>query len=214
MSEPNQPLPSISLAMGEDQHSLRRLQRAFRDAQKAGRPFDRLQARFEQLLQKSIERRERRAAWQPRLEWDEDLPVAARRSEVAEIIRQHQAIVLCGETGSGKSTQLPKILSDMGRGIGGIIGHTQPRRIAARSVAARVAEELNARLGHEVGFRIRFTDSSGPNTRIRLMTDGILLAETQSDPWLSQYDTIIVDEAHERSLNIDFLLGYLRRLLP
>ena len=200
--------------MGEDQHSLRRLQRAFRDAQKAGRPFDRLQARFEQLLQKSIERRERRAAWQPRLEWDEDLPVAARRSEVAEIIRQHQAIVLCGETGSGKSTQLPKILSDMGRGIGGIIGHTQPRRIAARSVAARVAEELNARLGHEVGFRIRFTDSSGPNTRIRLMTDGILLAETQSDPWLSQYDTIIVDEAHERSLNIDFLLGYLRRLLP
>lgn len=214
MSEQHQPEPSITQAMGEDQHSLRRLQRALREAQKAGRPYDRLQSRFQQLLQKSIERRERRAAWRPRLDWDADLPVASRRSEVAETIRQHQAIVLCGETGSGKSTQLPKILTDMGRGISGIIGHTQPRRIAARSVAARVAEELDARLGQEVGFRIRFTDSSGPNTRIRLMTDGILLAETQSDPWLSQYDTIIVDEAHERSLNIDFLLGYLRRLLP
>ena len=214
MLEPNQPQPSIALAMGEDQHSLRRLQRAVRDAQRAGRPHDRLQSRFDQLLQKSVERRERRAAWQPRLDWDEELPVAARRNEVSETIRQHQVIVLCGETGSGKSTQLPKILTDMGRGISGIIGHTQPRRIAARSVAARVAEELNARLGQEVGFRIRFTDSSGPNTRIRLMTDGILLAETQGDPWLSQYDTIIVDEAHERSLNIDFLLGYLKRLLP
>ena len=122
--------------------------------------------------------------------------------------------MLCGETGSGKSTQLPKILIEMGRGLSGVIGHTQPRRIAARSVAARLSEEMNCRLGQEVGFRIRFTDSSGPNTRVRLMTDGILLAETQTDRFLDQYDTIIVDEAHERSLNIDFLLGYLKRLLP
>jgi ATP-dependent helicase HrpA len=214
MSAQNQPEHSIALAMSEDQHNLRRMLRSVRESERSGRPHDRLRSRFEELLHKSMERRQRRAAWQPRLDWDPELPVAARRQEVADVIRGHQVIVLCGETGSGKSTQLPKILTEMGRGIGGIIGHTQPRRIAARSVAARVAEELGAKLGQEVGFRIRFTDSSGPNTRIRLMTDGILLAETQGDPWLSQYDTIIVDEAHERSLNIDFLLGYLKRLLP
>jgi ATP-dependent helicase HrpA len=214
MSEQHQPEHLIALAMSEDQHNLRRLLRSVRESERSGRPHDRLRSRFEELLHKSLERRQRRAAWKPRLEWDPELPVAARRDEVADVIRGNQVIVLCGETGSGKSTQLPKILTDMGRGISGIIGHTQPRRIAARSVAARVAEELGARLGQEVGFRIRFTDSSGPNTRIRLMTDGILLAETQGDPWLSQYDTIIVDEAHERSLNIDFLLGYLKRLLP
>ncbi|MFM7055677.1 MAG: ATP-dependent RNA helicase HrpA [Planctomycetota bacterium] len=214
MSAQNQPEHSIALAMSEDQHNLRRMLRSVREAERSGRPNDRLRSRFEEQLCRSMERRQRRAAWQPRLDWDPELPVAARREEVAEVIRGHQVIVLCGETGSGKSTQLPKILTDMGRGIGGIIGHTQPRRIAARSVAVRVAEELGARLGQQVGFRIRFTDSSGPDTRIRLMTDGILLAETQGDPWLSQYDTIIVDEAHERSLNIDFLLGYLRRLLP
>ncbi|MEI6541223.1 MAG: ATP-dependent RNA helicase HrpA, partial [Planctomycetota bacterium] len=166
------------------------------------------------LLQKSLQRRAQRAVWQPRLLWDEDLPVVARKQEIIDTIREHQVIVLCGETGSGKSTQLPKILIEMGRGLSGVIGHTQPRRIAARSVAARLAEEMNCRLGQEVGFRIRFTDSSGPNTRVRLMTDGILLAETQTDHFLDQYDTIIVDEAHERSLNIDFLLGYLKRLLP
>ena len=122
--------------------------------------------------------------------------------------------VVCGETGSGKSTQLPKIALDLGRGTGGVIGHTQPRRIAARSIANRLADELKCSLGQQVGYRIRFTDTSGPQTLIRLMTDGIMLAETQSDRFLEQYDTIIVDEAHERSLNIDFLLGYLRRLLP
>lgn len=214
MAEQNQPEHSIALAMSEDQHNLRRLLRSLREAERSGRPHDRLRSRFDELLRKSLERRQRRAAWQPRLEWDPELPVAARRDEVADVIQRNQVIVLCGETGSGKSTQLPKILTSMGRGISGVIGHTQPRRIAARSVAARIAEELGARLGQEVGFRIRFTDSSGPSTRIRLMTDGILLAETQGDPWLSQYDTIIVDEAHERSLNIDFLLGYLKRLLP
>ena len=205
---------SISLAMQADQFSLRKMLRAVKDSEKSGKPFDRTLDKLQGLLQKSLQRREQRAVWQPRLDWDEELPVVARKQEIIDTIRDHQVIVLCGETGSGKSTQLPKILIAMGRGLSGVIGHTQPRRIAARSVAARLAEEMNCRLGQEVGFRIRFTDSSGPNTRVRLMTDGILLAETQTDHFLDQYDTIIVDEAHERSLNIDFLLGYLKRLLP
>ena len=205
---------SISLAMQADQFSLRKLLRTVKDSEKSGKPFDRTLDKLRGLLQKSLQRREQRAVWQPRLDWDEELPVVARKQEIIDAIRDHQVIVLCGETGSGKSTQLPKILIEMGRGLSGVIGHTQPRRIAARSVAARLAEEMNCRLGQEVGFRIRFTDSSGPNTRVRLMTDGILLAETQTDRFLDQYDTIIIDEAHERSLNIDFLLGYLKRLLP
>lgn len=199
--------------MQADQFSLRKMMRAVRDSEKAGKPFDRLLQKLTVLLEKSRQRRDERAAWQPRLEWDLELPVVARKQEIIDTIRDHQVVVLCGETGSGKSTQLPKILIEMGRGLTGVIGHTQPRRIAARSVAARLAEEMNCQLGKEVGFRIRFTDSSGPNTRVRLMTDGILLAETQTDRFLDQYDTIIVDEAHERSLNIDFLLGYLKRLL-
>jgi len=204
---------TISSTMHVDQFSLRKMLRAVKDAERAGKPFDRLLSKLQAQLQKSKQRREQRAVWQPRLDWDEELPVVARRQEIIDTIRDHQVIVLCGETGSGKSTQLPKILIEMGRGLEGVIGHTQPRRIAARSVAARLAEEMNGRLGQEIGFRIRFTDSSGPNTRVRLMTDGILLAETQTDRFLDQYDTIIVDEAHERSLNIDFLLGYLKRLL-
>ncbi len=205
---------AISTAMHGDQFSLRQMMRGIRSSEKAGRPFDRVLGKFRSVLERSVQRRQQREAWQPRLAWDPDLPVVARKQEIMDTIRDHQVIVLCGETGSGKSTQLPKILTEMGRGIFGVIGHTQPRRIAARSVATRLAEELGCRLGQEVGFRIRFTDSSGPNTRIRLMTDGILLAETQTDRFLDQYDTIIVDEAHERSLNIDFLLGYLKRLLP
>jgi len=204
---------SISLAMQADQFSLRKMMRAVKDSEKSGKPFDRLLDKLTTLLDRSKRRRDERAAWQPQLTWDLELPVVARKQEIMETIRDHQVIVLCGETGSGKSTQLPKILIEMGRGLTGVIGHTQPRRIAARSVAARLAEEMNCQLGKEVGFRIRFTDSSGPNTRVRLMTDGILLAETQTDRFLDQYDTIIVDEAHERSLNIDFLLGYLKRLL-
>ncbi|MDA1233094.1 MAG: ATP-dependent RNA helicase HrpA, partial [Planctomycetota bacterium] len=204
---------SISLAMRADQFSLRNMLRTVKESEKSGKPFDRLLEKLQGVLQKSLQRREQRAAWQPRLDWDQELPVVARKQEIIDTIRDHQVVVLCGETGSGKSTQLPKILIEMGRGLGGVIGHTQPRRIAARSVAARLAEEMNCKLGQEVGFRIRFTDSSGPNTRVRLMTDGILLAETQTDRFLDQYDTIIIDEAHERSLNIDFLLGYLKRLL-
>ncbi|MEB2332057.1 MAG: helicase-related protein, partial [Nitrosomonas sp.] len=151
--------------------------------------------------------------------YPEDLPVVARREEIARAIRQHQAIIICGETGSGKTTQLPKICLELGQGAGRqgtghLIGHTQPRRIAARTVAARIATELNSPLGKLVGYKVRFSDQTHPDTRIKLMTDGILLAETQQDPLLRAYQTIIIDEAHERSLNIDFLLGYLKQLLP
>lgn len=147
-----------------------------------------------------------------------DLPVSARREEIAEAIRTHQVTIVSGETGSGKTTQLPKICMQLGRGVTGMIGHTQPRRIAARSVAERIAEELGQTLGREagqvVGYQVRFTDEVGPTTLVKLMTDGILLAEIQADPLLRRYDTLIIDEAHERSLNIDFILGYLARLLP
>ena len=205
---------AISMAMNADQFSLKKMLRGVRQKVQAGQPFDQLLSRFQQQLQKSQQLRERRQAQLPRITWDEQLPVVERRADIATAIRDHQVIVVCGETGSGKSTQLPKIALELGRGIGGVIGHTQPRRIAARSIAARVSQELNCQLGQQVGYRIRFGDQSGPQTLIRLMTDGIMLAETQSDRFLDQYDTIIVDEAHERSLNIDFLLGYLKRLLP
>jgi len=147
-----------------------------------------------------------------------DLPVSARRDEIAQAISQHQVVIISGETGSGKTTQIPKICLQLGRGVGGMIGHTQPRRIAARSVAERIAAELGQKVGKEpgevVGYQVRFTDEVGPTTLVKLMTDGILLAEIQSDPMLRRYDTLIIDEAHERSLNIDFILGYLARLLP
>lgn len=147
-----------------------------------------------------------------------DLPVSARRHEIAAAIRDHQVVIVAGETGSGKTTQLPKICLELGRGIGAMIGHTQPRRLAARAVAERIADELGQKVGTEVGdvigYQVRFTDEVGPTTLVKLMTDGILLAEMGTDPLLSRYDTLIVDEAHERSLNIDFILGYLSRLLP
>jgi len=148
------------------------------------------------------------------LTYDDDLPIVQRRSEIADLIRHNQVIVVCGETGSGKSTQLPKICLEIGRGINGTIGHTQPRRIAARSIAARIAEELNTPLGHAVGYEVRFDRKVTNDSLVKLMTDGILLAESQSDKNFRQYDTLIIDEAHERSLNIDFLLGMMKRLLP
>jgi hypothetical protein len=153
----------------------------------------------------------------PPIEFPESLPVSARRDDIAAALRSHQAIVVCGETGSGKTTQLPKIALTIGRGRangGGLIGHTQPRRIAASSVARRIADELKTPLGEVVGYKVRFQDRLSAGASVKLMTDGILLAETQSDPLLRAYDTIIVDEAHERSLNIDFLLGHLRQILP
>ena len=146
--------------------------------------------------------------------FDPALPVNARKDDILQAIALHPVVIVCGETGSGKTTQLPKMLLESGRGAAGRIGHTQPRRIAARAVAARVAEELKVELGSLVGYKVRFQDKIGPGCRLKLMTDGILLAETQSDPELRQYDSIIIDEAHERSLNIDFLLGYLKKLLP
>jgi ATP-dependent helicase HrpA len=153
----------------------------------------------------------------PPITFPESLPVSSRREDIARALREHQVVIVCGETGSGKTTQLPKIVLELGRGRangGGLIGHTQPRRIAASSVAKRIAFELNSPLGEVVGYRVRFQDRFQPGASVKLMTDGILLAETQSDPLLKAYDTLIIDEAHERSLNIDFLLGYLRQILP
>ena len=143
-----------------------------------------------------------------------ELPVAALREELAQAIATHQIVIVCGETGSGKTTQLPKICLQLGRGVAGVIGHTQPRRVAARSVASRIAHELKTELGGTVGYKVRFNDKVTSDTCVKLMTDGILLAEIQSDPLLRAYDTLIMDEAHERSLNIDFLLGYFKQLLP
>jgi ATP-dependent helicase HrpA len=159
---------------------------------------------------------DRRRTLVPPLTYPDELPVSARRDDIAAAIRDHQVVVVAGETGSGKTTQLPKICLEIGRGVRGMVGHTQPRRIAARSVAERIAEEIGTGLGGEglVGFQVRFTDHTGPNTLVKLMTDGILLTELQHDRMLSRYDTVIIDEAHERSLNVDFLLGYLKQLLP
>src|SRR5512134_3811696 len=150
----------------------------------------------------------------PAITFPEELPVSGRREEIARAIESHPVVIVCGETGSGKTTQLPKICLAMGRGERGLIGHTQPRRIAASSIARRVAQELGTAPGAVVGYKVRFSDHTRPGASIKLMTDGILLAETQGDPLLKAYDTLIIDEAHERSLNIDFLLGYLRQLLP
>ena len=155
-----------------------------------------------------------RVAAVPRISYPEELPVSQRRQDILEVIRDNQVVIVAGETGSGKTTQLPKICLELGRGVRGVIGHTQPRRLAARTVAERVAEELNTELGKVVGYKVRFTDQVSDDTLVKLMTDGILLAEIQSDRLLTRYDTLIIDEAHERSLNIDFILGYLKQLLP
>jgi ATP-dependent helicase HrpA len=173
-------------------------------------PWDKLTAQIES----SHARVEQRRRVLPTVTFPAELPISEKRELIAETIAQHQVVVLAGETGSGKTTQLPKICLSIGRGVRGMIGHTQPRRIAARTVAMRIAEELQTPLGESVGYQVRFTDQASENTHIKLMTDGILLAEIQQDRFLSRYDTIIIDEAHERSLNIDFLLGYLKQLLP
>ncbi|MEM7405253.1 MAG: ATP-dependent RNA helicase HrpA [Pseudomonadota bacterium] len=199
-------LAGVDQAMVVDRHPLRRML--------AGRPDADTLVRAAQRLNGSQARYAARASSVPALKFDEQLPVSARRAELANVLDRHQVVVVCGETGSGKTTQLPKILLEIGRGRGGLIGHTQPRRIAARTVAARIAEELGSRVGDLVGYQVRFVDEAGPNALVKLMTDGVLLAELARDRYLNAYDTIIVDEAHERSLNIDFILGYLRRLLP
>ena len=169
-----------------------------------------LEERIEASLTKVALRRDK---W-PCIQYVDSLPVAARKSEIAQLILENQVIVLAGETGSGKTTQIPKICLELGFGAKGLIGHTQPRRIAARSVATRISEEIGEDLGNSIGYQVRFTDKSSPTSLVKLMTDGILLAEIQRDRFLNKYEVIIIDEAHERSLNIDFLLGYLRQLLP
>ena len=180
-----------------------------------GRPGDAAaREAFLARLQASVAERERRVAALPAARVDETLPIAAHADEIVGLIRAHQVVVIAGETGSGKTTQLPKLCLLAGRGAAGVVGCTQPRRIAARSVARRVAEELQVPLGGTVGFQVRFNDAVSEQTAVKFMTDGILLAEIQTDRWLSKYDTLIIDEAHERSLNIDFLLGYLKQLLP
>ena len=170
--------------------------------------------RIAAAVARSIDKRSARAARRPVIAYPPELPVAQRADEIATAIRDHQVVIVCGETGSGKTTQIPKICLAEGRGERGMIGHTQPRRIAARAVASRIAQELGTEIGALVGYKVRFTDHTRPEAFVKLMTDGILLAETQADRLLAAYDTIIVDEAHERSLNIDFLLGYLKQLLP
>lgn len=200
--------------MRADQPGLRRLFRKIRDAQRAGKPCDRNQQRFERELAASLDRSAKRAAALPTIQYPAELPISQKRDEIAAVIGAHQIVVVCGETGSGKSTQLPKILLELGCGVRGAIAHTQPRRIAARTLATRVAQELGVSLGQSIGYAVRFNDTTGPLTHVRYLTDGLLLAELGRDPELLNYDAIIIDEAHERSLNIDFLLGYLKRLLP
>jgi hypothetical protein len=155
-----------------------------------------------------------RRASVPPIHYDDTLPVHARREEIADAIRSHQVVIVSGATGSGKSTQLPKICLGIGRGIEGLIGHTQPRRIAAQALANRISAELGTTTGDLVGYQVRFVDRTSPRTLVKLMTDGLLLRELERDPLLRRYDTLIVDEAHERNLNVDFLLGVCQRILP
>ncbi|MDB5986518.1 MAG: hrpA, partial [Nevskia sp.] len=171
--------------------------------------------RFERDVQQALLAAENRLRLRPQtISYPAELPVVQAKDELIEVIRDNQIVVVCGETGSGKTTQLPKLCLELGRGTRGLIGHTQPRRLAARSVAQRIARELNGNVGELVGYETRFDRRVSERTLIKLMTDGILLAELQRDRELLGYDTIILDEAHERSLNIDFLLGWLKRLLP
>ncbi|MCL1143322.1 ATP-dependent RNA helicase HrpA [Shewanella gaetbuli] len=168
---------------------------------------------LEDLAIQSVAKVQQRLANRPTIQYPDDLPVSQKRDEIASAIANNQVVIVAGETGSGKTTQLPKICLDLGLGCRGLIGHTQPRRLAARSVATRIADEINSPLGDVVGFKVRFADAINENSYVKLMTDGILLAELTSDKYLNQYDTIIIDEAHERSLNIDFILGYLKQVL-
>src|ERR1700750_1153196 len=179
---------------------------------RSGRP-GRSRSHSERAAERVAARAARRAAMPP-ISYPAELPVSQRKDDIAEVIRDHQVVVIAGETGSGKTTQIPKICLELGRGVDGQIGHTQPRRLAARTVAERIAEELGSPLGEAVGYQVRFTDVSADGTLVKLMTDGILLNELARDRDLRRYDTLIIDEAHERSLNIDFILGYLRELLP
>ena len=199
--------------MARDQDRLRRQldqARGTKDRAAQRTLLDQLAAEVEAAEQKVANRR----AGVPAPRYPANLPVSERKDEIGAAIAAHQVVIVAGETGSGKSTQLPKICLEVGLGVRGMIGHTQPRRLAARAVAERVAEELGSAVGDAVGYAVRFTDRVSQKTLVKVMTDGILLNEIQRDRLLTAYDTIIVDEAHERSLNIDFILGYLKQLLP
>lgn len=209
----NQLQDSIDQCMLIDRHHAHRKLKTIRTRLKDKKPVDELVDKLQQQIDASHQRYQQRSQQRPAINYPEDLPVSQKRNEIIQAIYDHQVIVICGETGSGKTTQLPKMCLDAGLGIRGMIGHTQPRRLAARSVANRIAEELHSELGTIVGYKVRFSDQLSDTSLVKLMTDGILLAEIHNDPFLNQYDCIIVDEAHERSLNIDFLLGYLRRLI-
>ncbi|WP_312374622.1 ATP-dependent RNA helicase HrpA [Stutzerimonas nitrititolerans] len=200
---------NLDQAFSADRHRLRRQLHELRK-----KPDESKLAQWLERFQASAAKVEARRQSVPAIRYDDALPIAAKRDEIKAALEKHQVLVIAGETGSGKTTQLPKICLEIGRGVHGLIGHTQPRRLAARSVATRVAEEIGTPLGELVGYQVRFEDQSTERTLIKLMTDGILLAETQHDRFLEKYDTLIVDEAHERSLNIDFLLGFLKTLLP
>lgn len=211
ISQLEKQLPQCMLA---DRFPLKRRLQQLRDALKQNKPVDKALVELAHKVQASQQRLQARQAALPRPDYPPELPVSGKKDEIAAAIARHQVVIVCGETGSGKTTQLPKICLELGRGVSGLIGHTQPRRIAARSVASRIAQELQSPLGEVVGYKVRFNDKLSERSYVKLMTDGILLAETQSDKFLNGYDTIIIDEAHERSLNIDFLLGYLKQLLP
>ena len=200
------PHPDFSQTLSKDRHFL---QSVFKNPNKYGGL-----SKVEEKYRKSHEIFLKRLSALPKPEFDNTLPVHEKLEEIKKAIAENQVTIICGETGSGKTTQLPKICLELGRGAAGLIGHTQPRRLAARSVAERIAEELKSEIGSAVGYKVRFTDHTSRDACVKLMTDGILLAETQTDRYLAAYDTIIIDEAHERSLNIDFLLGYLKQLLP
>ncbi|MDN3518579.1 ATP-dependent RNA helicase HrpA [Aquisalimonas lutea] len=204
----------LASCLGADRTAFRKRLQGLRRRARAGKPYDRGLQRLAADMDASVARREARIQQRPEPAYPDDLPVVEHREAIRDAIRDHQVVVLCGETGSGKSTQLPKICLELGRGIDGMIAHTQPRRLAARTLAGRIAEELETPVGEGVGYKIRFTDRVSERTWIKLVTDGMLLAEIQGDGVLEAYDTIIIDEAHERSLNIDFLLGYIKRILP
>ncbi len=205
---------SLSGLLLADRRSIESGLRRIRQREESGKPTDRDKAKLRQQLTAAEARSQQQRENVPRLTYPTSLPISERVDEIVDLIRTRQVAVICGETGSGKSTQLPKICLAAGRGRLGNIVHTQPRRIAARSIAARVASELNVGLGGIVGYRVRFDQKLSKETIVKVMTDGMLLAEIETDRQLLQYDTIIIDEAHERSLNIDLLLGYLKNLLP
>lgn len=210
-------LAALSSQLGElmlrDQQ---RMRRRLQGARKVHNPeaVEAITREIEAEIATAMQRVNSRRAACPAISYPENLPVSQKKQDLYNAIRDNQVVIVAGETGSGKTTQLPKICLELGRGVKGLIGHTQPRRLAARTVANRIADELDTSLGGCVGYKVRFNDQVGENTLVKLMTDGILLAEIQQDRLLMQYDTLIIDEAHERSLNIDFILGYLRELLP